>query len=124
MTMLEKIIEEIEEQIKGGSHCDEYIDGYEDGLREAIYIIGKCAEQEPCEDCDYSEIMDWEQNAKTGKAKPIYWCERHKEPKTGRWIETDSHDPCWYICSECHRRMDDKSDYCPSCGASMKGGSE
>lgn len=38
------------------------------------------AEQEPCEDCDYSEIMDWEQDAKTGKAKPIYWCERHKEP--------------------------------------------
>ena len=37
-------------------------------------------EQEPCEDCDYSEIMDWEQDAKTGKAKPIYWCERHKEP--------------------------------------------
>ena len=38
------------------------------------------AEQEPCENCDYSEIMDWEQDAKTGKAKPIYWCERHKEP--------------------------------------------
>ena len=40
----------------------------------------KYAEQDPCEDCDYSEIMDWEQDAKTGKAKPIYWCERHKEP--------------------------------------------
>lgn len=30
-----------------------------------------------CEDCDYSEIFDWEQDVKTGKATPIYWCEKH-----------------------------------------------
>ena len=42
-----------------------------------------------------------------------------QEPKTGHWIETDSDDACWYMCSECHRRTDDKSDYCPNCGASM-----
>ena len=32
-----------------------------------------------CENCDYSDIADWEQDKKTGKATPIYWCERHKE---------------------------------------------
>ena len=32
-----------------------------------------------CEDCVYSDIADWEQNGKTGKAKAIYWCERHKK---------------------------------------------
>lgn len=31
-----------------------------------------------CNDCDYSEIVEWEQDAKTGKATPIYWCERKK----------------------------------------------
>jgi hypothetical protein len=31
-----------------------------------------------CDDCWYSEIADWKQD-KTGKAIPIYWCERHKK---------------------------------------------
>lgn len=42
-----------------------------------------------------------------------------QEPKTGHWIETDSDDAYWYMCSECHRRTDEKSDYCPNCGAKM-----
>lgn len=81
-------------------------------------IIDKYAEQEPCEDCDYSEIMDWEQDAKTGKAKPIYWCERHKEPKTGKWKFVCQH---WRKCSECgfsHKFAEDWN-YCPNCGAKM-----
>ncbi len=32
-----------------------------------------------CEDCIDSDIADWEQDAKTGKAKAIYWCERHEK---------------------------------------------
>ena len=32
-----------------------------------------------CEKCDYADIYDWEQDAKTGKAKPLYWCERHSQ---------------------------------------------
>ena len=31
-----------------------------------------------CEDCDYSDIADWVEDKKTGKATPIYWCEKHK----------------------------------------------
>lgn len=30
-------------------------------------------------DCMYSDIMDWEEDAKTGKAKAIYWCEKNKK---------------------------------------------
>ena len=48
-------------------------------IEEIIIAEPTGDKQEPCENCDYSEIMDWEQDAKTGKAKPIYWCERHKE---------------------------------------------
>lgn len=32
-----------------------------------------------CEHCVYSEISDWEQDEKTGKAKVIYWCKKHKK---------------------------------------------
>lgn len=32
-----------------------------------------------CEDCIYSDLYDWEQNAKTGKATPKYWCEKLKK---------------------------------------------
>ena len=42
-------------------------------------------------------------------------------PNTGYWIDTDSDDAYWYMCSECHKRTDEKSDYCSSCGAKMKG---
>ena len=32
-----------------------------------------------CEECVYTDIADWEQDKKTGKAKPIYWCERYNK---------------------------------------------
>lgn len=32
-----------------------------------------------CENCDYSDIAGWEQDKKTGKANPIYWCEKYKK---------------------------------------------
>lgn len=44
----------------------------------------------------------------------------YKEPNAGKWIETDSADPYWYMCSECHRRLSEQEAYCPSCGAKMK----
>ena len=39
---------------------------------------------------------------------------------TGEWLETESDEPCWYRCSECARRTDEASDYCPNCGAKME----
>jgi hypothetical protein len=32
-----------------------------------------------CEDCDYTDIADWKQDEKTGKAKAVYWCERYEK---------------------------------------------
>ncbi len=32
-----------------------------------------------CENCDYTDIADWEQDVRTGKATPVYWCERYKK---------------------------------------------
>ena len=31
-----------------------------------------------CDDCLYTDIADWEQDKTTGKAKPVYWCNRYK----------------------------------------------
>lgn len=42
-----------------------------------------------------------------------------EERKTGKWIETDSYEPCWFKCDRCGRLSDIKEIYCPTCGASM-----
>lgn len=39
------------------------------------------------------------------------------EPKTGHWIDEETN----YLCSECHRGCWVNSDYCPWCGADMRG---
>ena len=56
------------------------------------------------------------------------------EPKRGKWIdkgwkgdwqfETDGRGNCWYEyeCSECgFRNKGGKSNFCPNCGADMRG---
>ena len=60
--------------------------------------------------------------------------EKAREPKRGEWIdkgwkgdwqfETDGRGNCWYEyeCSECgYIKRGGKSNYCPKCGARMKG---
>ena len=44
-----------------------------------------------------------------------------EERKRGKWIETDSHEPCWYKCDQCGRLHDFLDNYCPNCGADMRG---
>ena len=44
-----------------------------------------------------------------------------KERKTGRWMATEADEPCFYRCSECGRLIDERENYCPNCGARMKG---
>lgn len=31
-----------------------------------------------CKECDYSDIFDWDQDTRTGRAIAIYWCERYR----------------------------------------------
>ena len=49
-------------------------------------------------------------------------------PKTGRWIEMVDADPmtgepyvCGVYCSECGERIGCESNFCPNCGADMRG---
>ena len=50
------------------------------------------------------------------------------ERKTGRWIEMVDADPmtgepyvCGVYCSECGERIGCESNFCPNCGADMRG---
>lgn len=42
------------------------------------------------------------------------------KPKTGHWIDEETN----YLCSKCHRGCWVNSDYCPWCGADMRGEEE
>ena len=39
--VLDKIRDEIEEHTDGNNHCDEYLDGYNNGMKDALEIIDK-----------------------------------------------------------------------------------
>ena len=51
------------------------------------------------------------------KKLPSVQPERNK----GHWIELNAEEAWYYMCSECHARTDDKTNYCSACGAEMEG---
>lgn len=66
-----------------------------------------------CDRCIHNEVCGLKDNN-----EKIAFCSEIM-PKIGHWIELDSDDPYQYMCSVCHRRVDDKESYCPSCGVKM-----
>ena len=55
----------------------------------------------------------------------------YAKPKIGWWIEMVDADPmtgepyvCGVYCSECGERIGCESNFCPNCGADMRGGSD
>ena len=56
--------------------------------------------------------------SKGAKLVPIFRMEQWFEhEKKGHWIDEKTN----YLCSECHRGCWVNSDYCPWCGADMRG---
>lgn len=41
--------------------------------------------------------------------------------KTGKWMELDFTEAWEYRCDQCGRRSDFKENFCPNCGADMRG---
>lgn len=44
-----------------------------------------------------------------------------RENVRGEWLEADDEDPCYYRCSICGRMVDVICNFCPNCGADMRG---
>lgn len=42
------------------------------------------------------------------------------QPKTGEWVEEDEHGDLW-ICDQCGFASEHRDNYCPNCGADMRG---
>lgn len=43
------------------------------------------------------------------------------QPKMGEWIASTEYGPILHKCSKCHKYNDWESDFCPNCGADMRG---
>ena len=44
-----------------------------------------------------------------------------QEPKTGEWIEHFDESGKWYECDQCHSDWGGAVNFCPDCGADMRG---
>jgi hypothetical protein len=44
-----------------------------------------------------------------------------QEPKTGEWIEHFDESGKWYECDQCHTDWGGAVNFCPNCGADMRG---
>ena len=89
------------------------------GLKDATKYGNKDAEQQ---EHSYSTLMLYEiadiiEDAPTVEAKPVVH---------GRWLEFDIDYGCiptvGYQCSECGQSNGFITDFCPNCGADMRGG--
>ena len=67
----------------------------------------------PMEDIIVSTLM-------TIAEQPTIEPERQK----GEWIDLDYTEAWLYKCDQCGRRSDFKDNYCPDCGADMRGDSD
>lgn len=43
------------------------------------------------------------------------------EPKKGKWLELDFADAWEYKCDQCGKLSDFEENFCPNCGADMRG---
>lgn len=81
-----------------------------EALETASCIKEKCAYCPHCKNCDVDD--------ETLAIKAL-----EQQPKTGRWIFDEILDKHYY-CSECKSMGVDYWDYCPNCGADMRGDKE
>lgn len=86
----------------------------------ALDMAIEALEQQTCDNCKYSEETDGMNCYECLKGMTDNFEALQQEPKRGEWLDAREEDPCWYICSECKRMVDDDSNYCPNCGARME----
>ena len=91
---------------------------------KALAMAIEALEQQTCDNCKFNEETDGMNCYECVNGISDNFEALQQEPKRGYWLEAREEDPCWYICSECGRMVDDDSDYCPNCGARMESDEE
>lgn len=86
---------------------------------QALDYVGKLIERDGDEVSEEWKIWSAILTERTAFKHDVFDAPTIEERKTGKWIETDSHEPCWFKCDQCGRLSDIKEIYCPTCGASM-----
>lgn len=70
-----------------------------------------------CDNCEHKPVCSIYRA--TGGVKS---CEHHKDERRGRWVELPMPRVMWkYRCDRCGCPQDYKHNYCPNCGADMRG---
>ncbi len=86
--------------------------GIKNGKMRFCYEIGGV----PCRACDIEDVLD---------ALDDYAPTVQPEPKRGKWISLDDfrgkYNENGYKCSMCGEHSNYEENFCPNCGADMKG---
>lgn len=97
-------------------HCPDIVGGvYSEKYGQALGVTMKALEQEPvyfppCVDC----------NTKMNEIREAY--DKLKNQSGLRWIERFDNEDKWLECPHCHTDSTEAYNYCPNCGADMRGG--
>lgn len=88
-------------------------------------------ETQPSDDCiSRKEVLSLQTKYAEEIGATTFWKMRDDiqklQPSTsqrprGEWIKVDDEEPIAYDCSECGSMMSKKYNYCPNCGADMRG---
>ena len=93
-----------------------------DEMTEYQAIEALPTEKSQCALCQYNDLEWDEEPCESCTGENNHFKAVQPERKTGKWTIYDRHTiPYQYICSECgayHRAM---YDFCPTCGAEMRG---
>ena len=109
----------------GSGEFDHDIQITDEAFVDCMQIINSLPSAEPCDKDAISReglLRSWEELSPRGRTEfdqvimtiPAI---PSAEPKTGHWIDEETN----YLCSKCHRGCWVNSDYCPWCGAYMRG---
>lgn len=111
---------------------DEYVTITNGKDYDALRMARKILDQDPCEDAisrqavldlvvaNHTELNGVNVVMYSPLCKDIKQLPSVNPTKTGHWIKMDRYDPYWYMCSECCRRTDEETNFCPGCGARME----
>lgn len=120
-------------EVPGGTYYDA------DKWREAITVISKWLEQEPCDDCisrqeAILQVQRYGVGCFDAEEFSPEQCERFviqklndlppvaQKEKTGKWIDQSGGDPTDFSvsCNLCNEWVSQSTNFCPNCGARME----